>query len=113
VRIIPRQNAAPNVFETPSSLYFNFLKSEIRIEAVRASSPTNLTVVLSLSEVAKLLEAVQPRPKRLMCSLTYGSGLRLMEACILRVKDIDLDRKQVFVLERRGGKTALSLCRSD
>ncbi|MCU0709246.1 MAG: integron integrase [Pirellula sp.] len=51
-----------------------------------------------------MLEAVQPRPKRLMCSLMYGSGLRVMEACRLRVKDIDFDRKQVFVREGKGEK---------
>jgi hypothetical protein len=36
-----------------------------------------------------------------------------MEACCHSVKDIDFDREQVFVREGKGGKTALSLCRSD
>lgn len=85
-------------------LYAKILNSEIRIEAVRAKKPAKLPVVLSLSEVAKLLEGIQPRTNRLMCSLMYGSGLRLMEACRLRVKDIDFDRKQVFVREGKGEK---------
>lgn len=39
------------------------------------------------AEVAKILDAVQPRPKRLMCCLMYGGRLRLMEACRFRIKD--------------------------
>ena len=38
---------------------------------------------------------------RLMAELMYGSGLRLMELLRLRVKDVDLTRRQVIV---RGGK---------
>src|SRR5262249_33826094 len=40
-------------------------------------------------------------PYHLMCQLMYGSGLRLMECCRLRVKDVDLARGQLTV---RGGK---------
>jgi integrase len=37
----------------------------------------------------------------LFLQLLYGSGLRLMEAARLRVKDIDFDSNLIFV---RGGK---------
>lgn len=40
---------------------------------------------------------------RLMAQLLYGSGLRLMECCRLRVKDIDLARRQLVVREGKGG----------
>lgn len=38
---------------------------------------------------------------RLMASLLYGSGLRLLECCRLRIQDIDFARNQIVV---RGGK---------
>jgi len=85
-------------------LYSKILKSEIQIDAVRAKRPSKLPVVLSTVEVAKILACVQPTPKRLMCSLMYGGGLRLMEACRLRIKDVDFDRKQIFVREGKGEK---------
>ena len=36
---------------------------------------SRLPVVLSPAEVAKILDAVQPRPKRLMCCLMYVRSL--------------------------------------
>lgn len=85
-------------------LYSKTLKSDIQIDAIRAKRPSKLPVVLSPSEVAKILSYVQPKPKHLMCSLMYGGGLRVMEACRLRVKDIDFDRKQIMVREGKGEK---------
>jgi len=42
-----------------------------------------------------------PETQRLMASLLYGSGLRLMECHHLRIKDIDFSIKQIIV---RDGK---------
>jgi integrase len=53
--------------------------------------------------VAAVLEQVEGADGafRLMARLLYGCGLRLLECCRLRVKDIDLGRGQLFI---RGGK---------
>ena len=40
----------------------------------------------------------------LIASLLYGSGLRLMEAIRLRVKDVDFERLEVTVRDGKGGK---------
>src|SRR5262249_16748570 len=40
-------------------------------------------------------------PYDLMAGLMYGAGLRLLECCRLRVKDVDLERGQLTI---RGGK---------
>jgi site-specific recombinase XerD len=39
---------------------------------------------------------------RLLASLLYGSGLRLMEAVRLRVKDIDLALGEILVRDGKG-----------
>lgn len=69
----------------------------------RAREPQRLPVVLSVGEVARLLEAL-PRLPRLMASLLYGSGLRLQECITLRVKDLDLQRFQLIVRRGKGAK---------
>jgi integron integrase len=40
----------------------------------------------------------------LVASLLYGTGMRLMEALRLRVKDVDFDRKEITVRDGKGGK---------
>ncbi len=41
---------------------------------------------------------------RLMARLLYGCGLRLMECCALRVKDVQLQRLQMVVRAGKGNK---------
>ncbi|MDN5753667.1 MAG: integron integrase [Nitrosospira sp.] len=69
---------------------------------VRAKRPQRLPEVLSVQEVAQVLSHLEGT-NRLMASLLYGSGLRLMEAIRLRVKDVDFEYQQIMV---RGGKGA-------
>jgi len=45
-----------------------------------------------------------PGVYRLVATLLYGSGLRLMEALRLRVKDLDFDRQQIVVRDPKGGR---------
>ena len=73
------------------------------IDAVRAKTPQRLPVVLSQAEVARLI-ANLPDHYRLIAKLLYGSGLRLMEAVRLRVKDIDFDQHQILVRRGKGHK---------
>jgi site-specific recombinase XerD len=51
---------------------------------VRARRPARVPTVMSREEVRRVVEAMSGAP-RLICHLLYGSGLRLMEACTLRV----------------------------
>jgi integrase len=72
-------------------------------DIVRAKRPVRLPVVLSRSEVARKLEALQGR-HWLIASLLYGSGLRLIECLRLRVQDIDTEYMQIVVHDGKGGK---------
>ena len=57
-------------------------------------------MVLSRREVHGIIGSLDG-PLRLLVLLLYGSGLRLLEALRLRVKDVDFARNQITV---RGGK---------
>ena len=69
----------------------------------RARLPERVPVVLSPREVAEILGAMQGVPA-LAAALLYASGLRLLEALQLRVKDIDFDRKEIVVRRGKGQK---------
>ena len=45
----------------------------------------------------------------LMASMLYGSGLRLLECCRLRVKDLDLERREITVRDGKGRKDRITL----
>ena len=75
---------------------------------VRAKRPVRLPVVLSREEASALLRGLQGTPL-LMASLLYGSGLRLLECCRLRVKDVDFDRNEITVRDGKGQKDRVTL----
>src|SRR3989337_3552346 len=70
---------------------------------VRAKRPIRLPVVLTKEEVGRLLARLEGAPW-LMAMLLYGAGLRLMECCRLRVKDIDFSKNQIVVRAGKGDK---------
>jgi len=74
----------------------------------RASHPRRRPVVLSRAEVRSLLSQLQGAPW-LVANLLYGSGLRLMEALRLRVKDLALERGELIVREAKGGKDRVTV----
>lgn len=65
-------------------------------DLVRAQRPERLPVVLTVEEVRAVIDRVAVSA-RLVVQLLYGSGLRLLEALTLRVKDLDFGRGQIIV----------------
>jgi integron integrase len=68
-----------------------------------AKRPRRLPVVLGRSEARALL-AHMDGTHGLMARLMYGTGMRLMECLALRVKDLDLERREVTIRQGKGGK---------
>ncbi len=62
-----------------------------------------LPVVLSADEVKRIFRFMEGE-HLLMAKLLYGTGLRIMEAMRLRVKDIDFTRNTIIVREAKGNK---------
>lgn len=74
---------------------------DIRRAHGRPTKPRRLPVVLDRPEVRSVLENV-PGRQRLVAELLYGSGLRLLEAMRLRVKDIAVGRGEITVYDPKG-----------
>ena len=86
-------------------LYHEVLSKKIGLidGVVRAKRPQRLPVVLTKDEVKRVLDRMNGAP-RLMGLLLYGAGLRLMECCRLRIKDIDFSRNEIVVRSGKGNK---------
>jgi integron integrase len=72
-------------------------------DVVRAKRPVKLPVVLTRGEVRALLAKMNGVPK-LVAALLYGSGMRLLEALRLRVKDVDFLAGEIAIREAKGAK---------
>jgi integron integrase len=77
-------------------------------QVVRASKPTRLPVVLTREEVQRVFTQLEGR-SRLIVGILYGSGLRLTEGLSLRVKDLDLPRRELMVRHGKGGKDRVTV----
>ena len=85
-------------------LYRHVLGRELGpIAVVRPSQPARLPVVLDRNEVRALLDAMTGTP-RLVALLLYGSGLRVLEALQLRVKDVDVPGGEIVVRRGKGAR---------
>ena len=72
-------------------------------EVVRARVRRRLPVVMTREEVAAVLGRLYGVP-RLVSSLLYGAGLRLLEGLRLRVKDVDFSGRRLSIYMGKGGK---------
>jgi integron integrase len=74
------------------------------LEAInRPTTKPRIPSVLTKDEIAGVL-ANMDGITALLARLLYGTGMRLMEAMRLRIKDVDFDRHVIIVREAKGGK---------
>jgi integron integrase len=74
----------------------------------RAKKARRLPVVFNKEEAKAVLRHLRGE-MWLMASLLYGSGLRLMEAVRLRVKDVDFSKSEIIVREGKGNKDRVTV----
>ena len=84
---------------------YKFLQQPLpNIQAIRARRAQRLPTVPSPDEVRRIIPRISDSTLKLVVQLLYGTGMRLIEACRLRIKDLDFDRNQIIVREAKGDK---------
>jgi integrase len=91
-------------------LYSEVLGRDLKAVAnfVHAKRPARLPVVMTREEVAMVLSKLEGT-QRLMASLLYGAGLRLLECATLRVKDVDFGAVQLIIRRGKGQRDRVAL----
>ena len=77
-------------------------------EIVRAKRPRRLPVVLTRTEVRSVLSELAGTP-RLVATLLYGAGLRLLEALRLRIKDVDFESSVLTIRSGKGDRDRVAI----
>src|SRR5258706_8571100 len=108
-----RNVAAATQAQAVAAVLFLY-KQVLRVElpwldnVVRASQPRRLPVVLTQAEARAVIGHLQG-VHWLIAGLLYGSGLRVLEALRLRVKDVDIDIQQLIVRYGKGAKDRVTV----
>jgi len=99
-----------NLFLNAIKFYYrNVVKDSRKIEIQAAKTPKSLPVILSRSEVKKILESLKNTKHKLLLSLAYGAGLRVSEVIALRVQDLNLEELTIHIKQAKGQKDRISL----
>jgi integron integrase len=77
-------------------------------EIPRARAPLRIPIVLTPGEVSAVLSQLHG-VYRLIGVMLYGGGMRLMECLTARVKDIDLERRELRIRRGKGSKDRLTV----
>jgi site-specific recombinase XerD len=98
----------PSINSTVSALRFLFTVTLDRLDLSRrlvmVRQPRKLPDVLSVDEVARLLEAAPNIKYKAALGVAYGAGLRASEVTHLKVDDIDSKRMLIRVEQGKGRK---------
>jgi integron integrase len=90
-------------------LYRHVLHQDVEVGRIpRAKGVSRVPVVLTRDEVRSLLARLEGTP-RLVALLLYGSGLRVLEALELRVKDLDLQTGEIRIRRAKGGQDRVTV----
>ena len=110
---VQRQVSASTQAQARSALLFLYrqvlgLQLPWLEEVVVAKAARRLPVVLTPGEVRALLAELSGT-MGLVGGLLYGTGMRLMEALRLRVKDVAFERRELVVRHGKGGKDRVTV----
>jgi integron integrase len=91
-------------------LYREVLETDLPwlADVIRAKRPQRLPVVLSREEVQQVLERLSGT-EWLIASMLYGSGMRLGECLQLRIKDLELSRRELLIRDAKGQKDRITI----
>lgn len=78
-------------------------------DLVRARHRIRLPVVMTADEVRRVIGVTTHPTVKLIFTLLYGGGLRLLECLRLRVKDLDLHRGEIFVRDSKGRRDRVTI----
>ncbi|MBU3965183.1 tyrosine-type recombinase/integrase, partial [Patescibacteria group bacterium] len=68
-----------------------------------------LPVVLSRSEIEKIINSIENRKHKLLISLSYGAGLRVSEAINLKIKDINSEELTIHLKNAKGSRDRITI----
>lgn len=89
--------------------YRDVIKNHYKINLKFAKRSKKLPIVLTKSEINKIIGCVINSKHRLMIALSYGAGLRVSEVINLHICDLDLEELTIHIKDAKGKKDRLTV----
>ncbi len=89
--------------------YRDVLKSVNKIDLKFSKISKKLPIVLSHSEIEKILNCIKNKKHKLIIALAYGAGLRISEIINLKIQDIDFEQFTIHLKETKGKKDRITI----
>lgn len=89
--------------------YREIFKSPVSINIRFAKTSKRLPVVLSRSEIEKIINSIDNKKHKLLISLSYGAGLRVSEVINLKTKNVDLGELTIHLKSTKGNKDRITI----
>jgi site-specific recombinase XerD len=89
--------------------YREIMKSSAIIDIKFAKTASKLPVVLSRTEIGKMIDLIKNTKHKLLISLSYGAGLRVSEAISLKIKDINQEELTIHIKGAKGNKDRITI----
>lgn len=89
--------------------YREIYKSSIDINLKYSKTSKKLPVVLSKSEIEKIINTIKNQKHKLLIALSYGAGFRVSEAISLKIKDVNLEELTIHIKGAKGNKDRITI----
>lgn len=84
--------------------YGSFLNKKLFGDIKRSKIPNDMPNIISKEEIMSMINNTNFLKHKLLIELLYSSGIRVGEAVKIRIEDIDIDEKIIFIKKGKGSK---------
>ncbi|MCX7820611.1 MAG: site-specific integrase [Brevinematales bacterium] len=103
--VLKCSSATINVALNSFKFYYGQVKRKKMIYEIKKPKKDEvLPEALTLNEVKKIVDSIKNIKHKCIIALTYSAGLRVSEVSKLKLKDIDFQRKIIYVILSKGRK---------
>ena len=89
--------------------YREIFKSAVAVDIKFLKTSSKLPVVLSRSEIKKIIDSIDNSKHCLLIALSYAAGFRISEAINLKIKDVNIEELTIHIKEAKGKKDRITI----